>query len=167
MLQLTTVISPSCKKSIGEVKKKEISNCWEVPETPHLSWDLWFIQASPVHAPVDRDWCQLCTSPYYFHGGRVQRAVALGPSSSSGEAGSGWALRRKQTKARGETACRYPAASTHTLTPPTHTPFTPQEATQVSPQLAGITRTFYGARDTWNRDGLDWIGWNVILVMWG
>lgn len=46
------------------------------------------------------------------------------------------ALRRKQTKARGETACRYPAASTHTLT--STPPHTPQSATQVSPLLGGI-----------------------------
>lgn len=48
------------------------------------------------------------------------------------------AARLKQTKAQRETACRYPAASTHTLShthSPSHTPFTPQAATQVSPLL--------------------------------
>ncbi|KAG7515310.1 hypothetical protein JOB18_005040 [Solea senegalensis] len=71
------------------------------------------------------------------------------PSGSFSEAGSGSALRLKQTKARGKTACSHPAVSTHshplphshthTLTLTPFTPFTPQASDADSSELVTTT----------------------------
>lgn len=119
----------------------------------YLWWDWCQLHPPPPHA----DWYLQC-----FHSGRVRGSLALGPSGSSSEAGSGSAEADKGE--RRETACRYPAASTQTHTLPlTRTPFTPQAAD------AGESATGCGAirrLDWWKGENI----FNVILfkivVVW-